>query len=81
MAAAHRIPWILELAGLFLVGQQGSSKAREIEVPGILETLPEVLAEEEHDLCRSGIHSPSGPHSRRGRARVYWSASRGVKIL
>ncbi|MBF0527603.1 MAG: hypothetical protein HQK56_21195, partial [Deltaproteobacteria bacterium] len=49
-AAAHRIPWILELAGLFLVPEEQDAGTTDNEVSAVLESLIEVLAEEEHDL-------------------------------
>ncbi|MBF0552691.1 MAG: AAA family ATPase, partial [Deltaproteobacteria bacterium] len=50
VAAAHRIPWILELAGLFLVPKEQGSETTDDDVSAILESLIEILAEEEHDL-------------------------------
>jgi hypothetical protein len=48
--AAFRIPWILELAGLFLVAKGKRREACDSDVPRLLEGMIEVLAEEEHDL-------------------------------
>ncbi len=50
VAAACRIPWILELAGLFLKRKTELSETSDPGVPKILHELIEVLAEEEHDL-------------------------------
>jgi hypothetical protein len=50
VAAAHRIPWILELAGLFLLPKEQTSDNSDKQVKEIIESLIYVLAEEEHDL-------------------------------
>ncbi|MBF0549535.1 MAG: AAA family ATPase [Deltaproteobacteria bacterium] len=50
VAAAHRIPWILELAGLFLVPEGQGSETTDDDVSRVLESLIDLLAEEEHDL-------------------------------
>lgn len=50
VAAAYRIPWILELAGLYLARKESPSDTGDPHVPEILETLLDVLSEEEHDL-------------------------------
>ena len=50
VAAAHRIPWILELAGLALVPKEKRFGKTSPGVIEILNALLEVLAEEEHDL-------------------------------
>ncbi|MBF0524783.1 MAG: AAA family ATPase [Deltaproteobacteria bacterium] len=50
VAAALRIPWILELAGLFLVPEEQGSDTTDDDVSQVLESLIDVLAEEEHDL-------------------------------
>ncbi|MBF0527144.1 MAG: AAA family ATPase [Deltaproteobacteria bacterium] len=53
VAAARRIPWILELAGLFLVPlvpEEQDAGTTDDEVSAVLESLIDVLAEEEHDL-------------------------------
>lgn len=50
VAAAQRIPWILELAGLFIVPKRGRSERSDPQVKNTLEALLDVLGEEEHDL-------------------------------
>jgi len=50
VAAAHRIPWILELAGLFLAPKEIKSESSDPRVGETLERLLNILAEEEHDL-------------------------------
>ena len=49
VAAAHRIPWILELAGLSLARKRRGEKS-DPSVTGVLSAMLDVLAEEEHDL-------------------------------
>ncbi|MEM5788295.1 MAG: RyR domain-containing protein [Syntrophobacteraceae bacterium] len=48
--AARRIIWIVELAGLYLVRKKNNEDNTGKIVYSILESLLEVLAEEEHDL-------------------------------
>jgi len=50
VAAASRIPWILSLAGLYLVAGKADSDEETEAVSRVIDAHLETLAEEEHDL-------------------------------